>query len=140
MNNSTARWSVAGIGHVKWIALAFLLLAGAAAQYARAAEPLIWHCWYDYRTLHVVCEPQRALPPVQLAAGEDFALPPLTYSEPTEAVPASLADRGIARAPSSLWRFPLHSEPMDMNEVRRLARILMCRRQPDCQVVLADLR
>lgn len=120
-----------------WIGL---LLAGAAAAQSAAAEPLIWHCWFDGRTQQVLCEPQRALPPVQLASGEGFELPPLVNSEPTEAVPASLAERGMARAPGSLWRFPLHTQPSDMNEVKALARILMCRRQPDCQVVFSDVR
>ncbi|HEX9180439.1 MAG TPA: hypothetical protein VF859_08605 [Burkholderiales bacterium] len=141
MNGYPPRLMVAGSYRLKLVLMVlFLLAGGAAAQSARASDALVWHCWFDARTLYVICEPQRALPPVQLAAGEEFVLPPLVNSEPTEAVPASLAERGVARAPSSLWRFPLYTEPTDMNEVQRLARILMCRRQPDCQVVLADLR
>jgi hypothetical protein len=115
-----------------------LLLAVAAAS--SAADPLVWHCWFDGRSQHVLCEPQRRLPPVQLASGEGFELPALVNSEPTKAVPASLAERGMAAAPSSLWRFPLHTQPTDMNEVKRLAGILMCRRQPECRVEFSSVR
>lgn len=140
MSGNRTDLTAAGSWRCNVFLMFLFLLAGAAAQSARAADPLVWHCWFDAPTLQVFCEPQRALPPVQLAAGEGFELPPLINSEPTEAVPASLADRGMARAPSSLWRFPLYTEPTDLTEVRQLARILMCRRQPDCQVVFADLR
>lgn len=139
MSGNRTRLLVAGSCRPNAFLLILLLLLGAAAQSARASDALVWHCWFDARTLYVFCEPQRALPPVQLAAGEEFQLPPLVNSEPTEAVPASLAERGIAKAPSSLWRFPLYTEPTDLKEVQQLARILMCRRQPDCQVVLTGL-
>ena len=115
--------------------LSLLLLSGAAvAQYAHGAESLVWQCWFDGRTQYVLCEPQRALPPVQLPSGEMLELPALADSEPTEAVPASLAHRGIAMAPSSLARFPLRTQPVDMKDVKRLAQILMCGREPECRV------
>lgn len=139
MSGNRTDLTAAGSWRRNVVLMLLFLLAGAAVQSARAADPLVWHCWFDAGTQYVLCEPQRALPPLQLAAGEEFELPPLVNSEPTEAVPASVADRGMARAPSSLWRFPLYTEPTDLKEVRQLARILMCRRQPDCQVVLTGL-
>lgn len=140
MSGNSRSLAVVGSFQLKSVLMLLFLLAGAAAQYARAGEPLVWHCWFDAGTQYVQCEPQRALPPVQLATGDGFELPALVNSEPTEAVPASLAERGAANALSSLWRFPLYNQPTDMNEVKVLARVLMCRRQPDCQVVLADVR
>jgi len=113
-----------------------MLVAGRPAR----ADQLVWQCSIDTRSYYVICDATQPLPLPQLAAGASFDGAIAMDGVPVDAVPASLVAVNNPQAPSSRWTFPLYTLPHDMERVQLLARSLMCRQRPDCQVILHEPR
>ncbi len=99
------------------------LAQSAAIDSTTEAAAVAWHCWYSpERGSSVACRLVRApQPTTEPAAGAGAALHARIRNDP-----ASLEDEVVL--------IPLYGPAVDMALVARLARAVMCRKQPSCVV------